>query len=167
MLAEATDARYRRETPVGFDGGMGSEPITVSIRREVDPGRIAEATVWVQTGVNLANRYPGFLGSGWVRAGEHSDVWHMLYRFADEASLEAWERSPERTWWLEGGAKEPAIRAAFDVSAGRYYQLLSRLIDSPAAYAYDPLVVLRLRRQRDRRRRARFSGSPAEGGPQR
>ena len=39
-----------------FDGRMGSEPITVSIRREVDPDRIAEATVWVQTGVNLANR---------------------------------------------------------------------------------------------------------------
>ena len=38
-----------------FDGRMGSEPITVSIRREVDPDRIAEATVWVQTGVNLAN----------------------------------------------------------------------------------------------------------------
>ena len=95
--------RYRRATPVRFDGGMGSEPITVSIRREVDPDRIAEATVWVQTGVNLANRYPGFLGSGWVRAGEHSDVWHMLYHFADEASLEAWERSPERTWWLEMG----------------------------------------------------------------
>ncbi|MFE5670797.1 antibiotic biosynthesis monooxygenase [Agromyces sp. NPDC056523] len=82
---------------------MGSEPITVSIRREVDPDRIAEATVWVQTGMNLANRYPGFLGSGWVRAGEGSDVWHMLYRFVDEASLEAWERSPERTWWLEMG----------------------------------------------------------------
>jgi hypothetical protein len=73
----------------------------------------------------------------------------------------------ERTWWLEDGAKEPAIRAAFDVSATRYYQLLSRLIDSPAAYEYDPLVVLRLRRQRDRRRRARFTGTPAEGGPRR
>ena len=84
-------------------GGMGTEPITVSIRREVDPDRIAEATVWVQTGVNLANRYPGFLGSGWVRAGEHSDVWHMLYRFANEDTLEAWERSPERAWWLEMG----------------------------------------------------------------
>ncbi|BDZ55225.1 antibiotic biosynthesis monooxygenase [Agromyces marinus] len=82
---------------------MGSEPITVSIRREVDPDRIAEATVWAQTGVNLANRYPGFLGSGWVRAGEGSDVWHMLYRFADEQTLDAWERSPERTWWLEMG----------------------------------------------------------------
>jgi antibiotic biosynthesis monooxygenase (ABM) superfamily enzyme len=86
-----------------FDGRMGSEPITVSIRREVDPDRIAEATVWVQTGVNLANRYPGFLGSGWVRAGEDSDVWHMLYRFANEETLEAWERSPERVWWLEMG----------------------------------------------------------------
>ncbi|WP_353826473.1 antibiotic biosynthesis monooxygenase [Agromyces sp. SYSU T0242] len=82
---------------------MGSEPITVSIRREVDPERIAEATVWVQTGVNLANRYPGFLGSGWVRAGDDSDVWHMLYRFANEQTLEAWERSPERAWWLEMG----------------------------------------------------------------
>ncbi|WP_309065635.1 antibiotic biosynthesis monooxygenase [Microbacterium sp.] len=80
-----------------------SEPITVSIRREVDPARIAEATVWVQTGVNLANRYPGFLGSGWVRAGEHSHVWHMLYRFATEETLQAWETSPEREWWLSMG----------------------------------------------------------------
>lgn len=27
-----------------------SEPLTVSIRREVDPERIVEATAWVQTG---------------------------------------------------------------------------------------------------------------------
>ena len=80
-----------------------SEPITVSIRREVDPERIAEATAWVQTGVNLATKYPGFLGSGWVRAGEHSQVWHMLYRFASEETLDTWERSPERTWWLSMG----------------------------------------------------------------
>ncbi|HEY1105828.1 antibiotic biosynthesis monooxygenase [Agromyces endophyticus] len=80
-----------------------SEPITVSIRREVDPSRISEATAWVQTGVNLANKYPGFLGSGWVRAGESSQVWHMLYRFASEETLDAWERSAEREWWLSMG----------------------------------------------------------------
>ncbi|MFY9712517.1 MAG: antibiotic biosynthesis monooxygenase [Microbacterium sp.] len=78
-------------------------PITVSIRREVDPARIAEATAWVQTGLNLASTYPGFLGSGWVRAGEHSQVWHMLYRFAGDETLEAWERSAEREWWLSMG----------------------------------------------------------------
>lgn len=80
-----------------------SEPITVSIRREVDPERITEATVWVQTGVNLATKYPGFLGSGWVRAGEDSQIWHMLYRFANEESLVAWEKSGEREWWLSMG----------------------------------------------------------------
>lgn len=80
-----------------------SEPITVSIRREVDPERITEATAWVQTGLNLAAKYPGFLGSGWVRAGEDSQVWHMLYRFANEESLVAWETSGEREWWLSMG----------------------------------------------------------------
>jgi antibiotic biosynthesis monooxygenase (ABM) superfamily enzyme len=82
---------------------MAGEPITVSIRREVDPAHISEATAWVQTGVNLAHKYPGFLGSGWVRAGEASQVWHMLYRFANEETLAAWEQSPERSWWLSMG----------------------------------------------------------------
>lgn len=82
---------------------MTSEPITVSIRREVDPDHISEATTWAQTGVNLANKYPGFLGSGWVRAGEESHVWHMLYRFASEETLTAWESSAERQWWRASG----------------------------------------------------------------
>jgi len=82
---------------------MSSVPITVSIRREVDPARISEATAWVQTGVNLANKHPGFLGSGWVRAGEDSRIWHMLYRFSNEETLTAWEQSAEREWWRSSG----------------------------------------------------------------
>jgi len=84
---------------------MSGQPITVSIRREVDPSHVAEATAWAQTGVNLAHRYPGFLGSGWVRDGEDSNVWHMLYRFADEETLRAWERSGEREWWRSAGER--------------------------------------------------------------
>lgn len=82
---------------------MSSVPVTVSIRREVDPARIAEATAWVQAGVNLANKHPGFLGSGWVRAGEDSHIWHMLYRFASVDTLDSWEQSDERTRWLSTG----------------------------------------------------------------
>jgi hypothetical protein len=67
----------------------------------------------------------------------------------------------ERTWWQLDGAKETAIREVLDLSATRYYELLQQLCDSPAAHAYDPLVILRLRRQRDRRRRARFEGRTA------
>ncbi|MDH3754349.1 MAG: DUF3263 domain-containing protein [Acidimicrobiia bacterium] len=64
----------------------------------------------------------------------------------------------ERTWWSEDGSKEAAISERFELSTTRYYQLLNRLLDDSDAMAYDPLVVLRLRRQRDRRRRARFEG---------
>jgi hypothetical protein len=71
----------------------------------------------------------------------------------------------ERTWWTEEGAKEPAIRARFGLSATRYYQLLGELIDTNDALAYDPLVVRRLRRLRDRRRRARYERRPLEERP--
>ena len=78
-------------------------PVTVSITRRVDPARLPEVTHWVQAGVNLANTYEGFLGSGWVRAHADSHEWHMLYRFADAASLEAWEASDARADWLYEG----------------------------------------------------------------
>jgi antibiotic biosynthesis monooxygenase (ABM) superfamily enzyme len=89
-----------------------AHPITVAIERRIDPARTVEATSWMQAGTDLATGFPGFLGSGWVRAGEGSDLWYMLYRFRDIPTLEAWEDSPQRTWWLESGrafAKEVRI----------------------------------------------------------
>src|SRR5205085_11631761 len=68
----------------------------------------------------------------------------------------------ERSWWTEPGPKELAIRERFDLSPTRYYQVLSDLLESPDAIEYDPLVVRRLRRLRDRRRRARFEGRSAD-----
>ena len=61
----------------------------------------------------------------------------------------------ERHWWRHAGAKEEAIRREFGVGPTAYYQLLSRLIDDPAATAYDPMLVKRLQRQRASRRRSR------------
>jgi len=71
----------------------------------------------------------------------------------------------ERSWWTTAGPKEVAIRTRFAFSATRYYQLLGALIDTPDAEAYDPLVVRRLRRVRDRRRRARYEGRSAGEPP--
>jgi len=62
----------------------------------------------------------------------------------------------ERTWWSEDSSKESIIRERFELSTTRYYELLGDLIDSEEAYDFDPLVIRRLRRLRDRRRRARF-----------
>ena len=71
----------------------------------------------------------------------------------------------ERSWWTESGPKEVAIRERFELSGARYYQILNELLESHEAYAYDPLVVRRLRRLRDRRRRARSEGYQASEHP--
>ncbi|WP_245631558.1 DUF3263 domain-containing protein [Curtobacterium ammoniigenes] len=44
--------------------------------------------------------------------------------------------------------KEVAIRLEFGMSPARYYQVLGRVIDSPAALAHDPQLVKRLQRIR-------------------
>ena len=71
----------------------------------------------------------------------------------------------ERMWWTEPGPKELAIRTRFDLSPTRYYQVLGELLESSDAISYDPLVVRRLRRLRDRRRRARYEGRSAGEPP--
>jgi hypothetical protein len=63
----------------------------------------------------------------------------------------------ERSWWLEGGTKQRRIRERFGFSATRYQQLLMRAIDLPEALRYDPMLVRRLRRLRESRRRMRLA----------
>lgn len=63
----------------------------------------------------------------------------------------------ERGWWQHQGPKERAIRERFGFSAARYQQLLNRVLDRPEALAYDPMLVRRLRRLRDQRRRRRVA----------
>jgi hypothetical protein len=59
----------------------------------------------------------------------------------------------ERQWWARPGAKEEAIRRQFNLSPTTYYELLSRLIDDPAASAAEPLLIKRLQQQRSARSR--------------
>lgn len=66
----------------------------------------------------------------------------------------------EARWIGHTGAKEEAIRVDLRLTPARYYQLLGRLIDSQAALAHDPLLVARLRRIRDDRRRERSAARP-------
>jgi hypothetical protein len=61
----------------------------------------------------------------------------------------------ERQWWRYEGSKEQAVRELFGLDPVRYYQLLSGLIDSDEALAFDPYLVARLRRGREERHRTR------------
>lgn len=52
----------------------------------------------------------------------------------------------ERTWWQEPGPKEWLIVDRLGMDASSYYRRLADLLREPAAAAYDPLTVHRLRR---------------------
>ena len=65
----------------------------------------------------------------------------------------------ERCWWTEEWpTKETAIRDHLGMSKAQYYAALDAVVGTPAALEYDPLVVLRVRRAKQVRRRARFEG---------
>ena len=63
----------------------------------------------------------------------------------------------ERSWWQLGAPKERAIRERLGLSTTRYHQLLTKAINLPEALAYDPMLVRRLRRLREARRRKRYA----------
>ena len=69
----------------------------------------------------------------------------------------------EATWWSRDESRASTIRARFACSEEDYYQELNRLLDHPGALSFDPLVVRRLRRNRERRRRARTVGQAGTG----
>jgi hypothetical protein len=71
----------------------------------------------------------------------------------------------EREWWLSAPTKKRAIRERLGCSPASYYAALRRLTGSDEAFAYDPLVVQRLRRRLDLQRRARLGGKGASHRP--
>jgi Protein of unknown function (DUF3263) len=60
----------------------------------------------------------------------------------------------EKQWWRFEGAKQEAIREQFHLSPTRYYQVLNGLLDKPDALRTEPVVVRRLQRQRQTRRKS-------------
>jgi len=63
----------------------------------------------------------------------------------------------ERESWRLGVPKARAIRERFGFSPARYHQLLNRAMERPEALAYDPMLVRRLRRVKEARRRRRVA----------
>lgn len=73
----------------------------------------------------------------------------------------------ERSWWTLDANKDDLITERFSCTPEEYAAELEDLADRPEALAYDPLVVRRIIRMRDRRRRTRRQGAertePAPG----
>ena len=57
-----------------------------------------------------------------------------------------------------GAARETRARELFDLSGVRFWQEVNRILDTPAAHAWDPHTVARLKEQRTQRARPRVTG---------
>lgn len=69
----------------------------------------------------------------------------------------------ERARWGSPGRREAAIRTRFGWSTTRHAQVVDHLLDQPAAAAYDPQLVGRLRDLRAARARGRSSRARRDG----
>ena len=93
-------------------------PVTVAITRHLPNGHEPEMMSWLNAGISLAEKFPGFLGAGWVRTEPASEEWHMLYRFADHQSLDQWEHSPQRAWWRSAASGLGIVEARVEKRSG-------------------------------------------------
>jgi uncharacterized protein len=73
-----------------------AEPVTVTVARVVRPDQREAFEQWADDVLQVAAGFPGNLGASLLHPGPDSSEYHLVYRFVDDASLAAWERSSER-----------------------------------------------------------------------
>jgi hypothetical protein len=73
-----------------------ADPVTVTVARVVRPDRREAFERWAENVLGMASQFPGNLGTSLLRPGPGSSEYHLVYRFEDDESLAAWERSSER-----------------------------------------------------------------------
>jgi antibiotic biosynthesis monooxygenase (ABM) superfamily enzyme len=94
---EAVSVALRLRARIGNDSPMpASEPVTVTVARVVRPEQRREFEQWAEDVLRVAAGFPGNLGASLLRPGPGSLEYHLVYRFVDDESLAAWERSAER-----------------------------------------------------------------------
>jgi hypothetical protein len=68
----------------------------------------------------------------------------------------------ERSWWETDRSKE-ALIGELGLTSESYAEILAALIDDPRALEEEPLLVRRLQRHRERRRRDRGGSGTSAG----
>jgi len=86
----------RLRTRLGADAAPAPQPVTVTVARLVRPDQQDAFERWAQNVLAQAADFPGNLGVSLLHPGPDSSEYHLVYRFTDDESLAAWERSPQR-----------------------------------------------------------------------
>jgi hypothetical protein len=78
------------------DSGRASKEVTVAVNMKIKPGCEKDNDEWLGRFLILERKVPGYLGTTTImETGTDSSARHIIHRFRDKASLEAWENSEE------------------------------------------------------------------------
>jgi heme-degrading monooxygenase HmoA len=81
---------------VGHHGNRTPKEITEVISRNIKPSHGKDYDDWLRRYMKLESEVPGYLGTTIIAPGSSSSsVRYVINRFADKASLDAWENSEE------------------------------------------------------------------------
>lgn len=81
---------------------LSSDEVTVVVNRKIKPGCEWDYDAWLKRFLILERKVPGHLGTTTImETGTDSTVRHIIHRFRDKASVEAWENSEELRKLLE------------------------------------------------------------------
>lgn len=95
-----------------------NDPVTVTVRRKVKPGREAAYEAWLTNLTEGAARdFPGYLGAEFHRPGPDG-AYRSVFRFDSLTQLEAFERSDFRARMLTEVADLVAADAAWERMTG-------------------------------------------------
>jgi uncharacterized protein len=75
---------------------MGAGPVTVTVSRDIVPGRESDFEEMAAQIERDIVSFPGCLGVGVLRPGPAGGEYQIVFRFTDPVSLRRWERSSER-----------------------------------------------------------------------
>jgi antibiotic biosynthesis monooxygenase (ABM) superfamily enzyme len=78
------------------DGEQASKEVTAVVSRKIKHGYEKDYDEWLRRLLILGRKIPGFVGTTTImHDGTDSAVRHIIYRFRDKTSLDAWENSEE------------------------------------------------------------------------
>jgi hypothetical protein len=103
MTCGVGGAAARMSVPLRLRAAFGAdvptppaEPVTVTVARVVRPDQREAFERWADDVLQVAAGFRGNLGASLLHPGPDSSEYHLVYRFEDDESLAAWERSSER-----------------------------------------------------------------------
>ena len=96
MLERSVSFPLRLRSRIGPVPAPAPEPVTVTVARVVGSDQREAFERWADNVLAQAAGFPGNLGVSLLHPGPDSSEYHLVYRFTDDESLAAWERSPQR-----------------------------------------------------------------------